>query len=120
MINILSCFTTNQTQLVTDISSFVFIIKLKETYSTDAMHTVLTEGTYYACVVAYNRALEPSKRVCSDGVTVTSAVPRVREVVVSGSYVRGGLITDKRKNSFWVLEQNRYRKLVKNPTSDCM
>lgn len=71
-------------------------------------------------MVAYNRALEPSKPVCSDGVTVTSVVPKVREVAISGAYVKGGLVTDTHKNLFWVLEKSRYRKLVKNPTPDCM
>jgi hypothetical protein len=98
----------------------IFSLKLlNETYSTEAIHKVTAEGTYYACVVAYNRALEPSKPLCSDGVTVTSVVPKVREVVISGAYVKGGLLTDTHRNLFWVIEKNRYRKLVKNPTQDC-
>jgi hypothetical protein len=92
---------------------------LNETYSTEAIHKVTSEGTYYACVVAYNRALEPSKPVCSDGVTVTSAVPKVREVVISRAYVQGGLVTDIHRNIFWVLEKRRFRKLVRHPTPDC-
>lgn len=99
---------------------FTFQFQLNETYSTDATHKVSSEGTYYACVVAYNRALEPSQPVCSDGVTVTSAIPKVKEVAISSAFVKGGLITDNGKSSFWVLEQNRYRKLVKNPTPACL
>lgn len=98
----------------------LFAFKLIETYSTDVIHTVKSEGTFYACVVAYNRALEPSKPVCSDGVSVTSNIPKVKEVAISGAFVKGGLITDITKSSFWVLDQNRYRTLIKNPTPDCL
>lgn len=86
----------------------------------DAVHEVSSEGTYYACVVAYNRALEPSKPVCSDGVTVTTAIPKVREVSISGAFVKGGLVTDTSKSSIWVLEDTRVRKLIDNPTKHCM
>lgn len=86
----------------------------------DAVHEVSSEGTYYACVVAYNRALEPSKPVCSDGVTVTTAIPKVREVAISGAFVKGGLVTDTSKSSIWVLEDTRVRKLIDNPTKHCV
>ncbi|XP_062576068.1 uncharacterized protein LOC134237945 [Saccostrea cucullata] len=93
---------------------------LKETYATYATHTVSTEGTYYICVVAYNRALEPSKPVCSDGVTVTTAVPSVSEVDITNAYVREGLVTDIRKTTYWIVNKNRQRRLVANPTEDCL
>lgn len=64
--------------------------------------------------------MEPSKPVCSDGVTVTSEIPKVREVTISGAYVKGGLVTDQYKSSIWVLEDNRIRKLIENPTKDCV
>lgn len=99
---------------------FLFLIKLNETYSTDAVFVVPSEGTYYACVVAYNRALEPSKPVCSDGVTVTSAIPKVKEVAISGAYIKGGIVTDRSKSSFWILQDDRFRKLVENPTRGCL
>lgn len=86
----------------------------------DAVHEVSSEGTYYACVVAYNRALEPSKPVCSDGVTVTTAIPKVREVAISGAFLKGGLVTDSSKSSIWVLEDTRGRKLIDNPTKHCV
>lgn len=85
-----------------------------------AVHEVSSEGTYYACVVAYNRALEPSKPVCSDGVTVTTAIPKVKEVAISGAFVKGGLVTDAFKSSVWVLEDTRVRKLINNPTKNCV
>lgn len=103
------------------ISSFLkFTLQLNETYSVGAVHEVSSEGTYYACVVAYNRALEPSKPVCSDGVTVTTAIPKVKEVAISGAFVKGGLVTDAFKSSVWVLEDTRVRKLIDNPTKNCV
>lgn len=95
-------------------------MKIKETYSTEVVHTVKSEGTYYACVVAYNRALEASKPVCSDGVMITTAVPGVDQVAISGAFVKGGLITNTEKSLIWLLEDNRYRKFIKNPSSDCV
>ncbi|XP_061181031.1 uncharacterized protein LOC133189645 [Saccostrea echinata] len=88
-----------------------------ETYSMHATHTVTTEGQYYICVVAYNRALEPSEPVCSDGVMVTTAVPSVQEVNIEGATVTGGLVTDSK--DFWIVTSNRFRRLIKDPTPDC-
>ncbi|XP_055997828.1 uncharacterized protein LOC125647098 [Ostrea edulis] len=90
-----------------------------ETYSMHATHTVTTEGQYYICVVAYNRALEPSEPVCSDGVTVTTTKPSVQEVNIEGASITGGLVTDKTKTNFWIVTSNRFRRLIKDPTSDC-
>lgn len=97
-----------------------FTLQLNETYSVGAVHEVSSEGTYYVCVVAYNRALEPSKPVCSDGVTVRTAIPKVKEVAISGAFIKGGLVTDAFKSSVWVLEDTRVRKLIDNPTKNCV
>jgi hypothetical protein len=81
---------------------------------------VSSEGTYFACVVAYNRALEPSKPVCSDGVTVTTAVPSVQEVNIEGATVTGGLVTDDNSSNFWIVTSNRFRRLIRKATAECM
>ncbi|XP_061176007.1 uncharacterized protein LOC133184958 [Saccostrea echinata] len=93
---------------------------LKETYATDATHAVTTEGKYYVCVVAFNRALEPSKPVCSDGVTITAVVPAVSEVDITNAHVRESLVTDIRKTTYWVISRNRHRRLIASPTNDCV
>lgn len=85
-----------------------------------ATHTVTSEGTYYICVVAYNRALEPSEPVCSDGVTVTTVVPSVQEVDIEGATVIGGLVTDENKSNVWIVTKNKYRRLIRNVTADCL
>nr|XP_034314147.1 uncharacterized protein LOC105348718 isoform X1 [Crassostrea gigas] len=94
--------------------------QIVETYSLHATHTVTTEGQYYICVVAYNRALEPSEPVCSDGVTVTTAVPSVKEVNIEGATTTGGLVTDTTNSNYWIVTSNRFRRLIKDPTSDCI
>ncbi|CAG2222618.1 unnamed protein product [Mytilus edulis] len=74
-----------------------------ETYNTFGSHTVIGDGTYYFTVVAYNRALDPSEPVCSDGVTIDSSVPRVKEVVVKDAVITGGLVTDVNQTSYYIL-----------------
>ena len=100
--------------------TFFILFKVKETYSLHATHIVTSEGTYYACVVAYNRALEPSEPVCSDGVTVTTSVPSVSEVDISSAHVREGLVTDTERTYYWLVGSNRHRRLIENPTTDCV
>ncbi|KAK3101903.1 hypothetical protein FSP39_007221, partial [Pinctada imbricata] len=93
---------------------------LTETYSLHATHTVTTEGKYFITVVAYNRALEPSDPVCSDGVTVDTTVPAVEEVTIEGARIKGGLITDSSSSAYYVVGENRVRRLIPNPTSECI
>ncbi|XP_052067298.1 uncharacterized protein LOC127706680 [Mytilus californianus] len=91
-----------------------------ETYNTFGSHTVSGDGTYYFTVVAYNRALDPSEPVCSDGVTIDSSVPGVKEVVVKDAVITGGLVTDVNQTSYYILGSDRIRRLIPNPTVDCV
>ncbi|XP_078334035.1 uncharacterized protein LOC111124258 [Crassostrea virginica] len=90
-----------------------------ETYSLHASHTVITVGQYFICVVAYNRALEASEPVCSDGVTVTTAVPAVQEVTIEGARITGGLVTDSSRSNYWIVTDNRLRRMIVDPTTEC-
>ncbi|XP_035696852.1 uncharacterized protein LOC118430249 [Branchiostoma floridae] len=65
-------------------------------------------GTYYCTVVAFNRALEPSEPVCSDGVTVDTTPPVLREVVVDNAHYKPGLLQDGEGN-VWMVDRNGYR-----------
>ncbi|KAI8487523.1 hypothetical protein Bbelb_347570 [Branchiostoma belcheri] len=65
-------------------------------------------GTYYSTVVAFNRALEPSEPVCSDGVTVDSTPPLLREVVVDSAHFKPGLLRDGEVN-VWMVGRDGYR-----------
>ncbi|VDI20686.1 Hypothetical predicted protein [Mytilus galloprovincialis] len=91
-----------------------------ETYNTFGTHTVSGDGTYYFTVVAYNRALDPSEPVCSDGVTIDSSVPGVKEVVVKDSLITGGLAKDPDNVDYYILGPDRVRRLIPNPTADCI
>ena len=115
------CYLINSfNRILSLISCNLHLTKVKETYSLHATHTVASEGTYYACVVAFNRALEPSEPVCSDGVTVTTYVPSVSEVDISSAHVREGLVTDAGRTNYWVVGTNRHRRLIENSTTDCV
>lgn len=101
-------------------SQSCFPLKVIETYNTFGSHTATADGTYYFTVVAYNRALDPSDPVCSDGVTIDSSVPGVKEVVVKDSLITGGLVTDTTQTNYYILGSDRVRRLIPNPTSDCV
>lgn len=96
------------------------LFQIIETYNTFGSHTVNGDGTYYFTVVAYNRALDPSEPVCSDGVTIDSSVPGVKEVVVTDSIITGGLVKDQDTLKYYIIGPERIRRLIPNPTADCM
>ncbi|XP_071123173.1 uncharacterized protein [Mytilus edulis] len=89
-----------------------------ETYDTFASDTFTSEGTYYFTVIAYNRALEPSDPVCSDGVTIDTSVPSIEQVTVENAIIMEGLIKDTSK--YYILGSDRNRRLISNPTTECI
>ena len=91
-----------------------------ETYNLDATFTAPSEGTYYATVVAYNRALEPSDPICSDGVIIDSTTPSIKEVTIERARIEGGLITDSTNTDYYVVGEDRIRRTIMNPTADCV
>jgi hypothetical protein len=95
-------------------------LQIVETYNKFASHTASGNGTYYFTVVAYNRALDPSVPVCSDGVTIDSSVPAVKEIVVKDSLITGGLVTDTTQTNYYILGSDRVRRLIPNPTAACV
>lgn len=82
----------------------LFNFKFIEIYFIDVIYIVKLEGMFYVCVVVYNRVLELLKLVCFDGVIVILNVLKVKEVVIFGVFVKGGLIIDIMKLLFWVLD----------------
>jgi len=97
----------------------LLFFKIVETTSRHATETVTSEGKYYITVVAFNRALEPSVPVCSDGVTVDTSTPSVKEVMLENVRIRGGLVTNSGKTNVWVLGNDRIRRQVDNVTAEC-
>lgn len=93
-------------------------MKLVETYETSGSYTAPRSGTYYFTVVAYNRALDASDPVCSDGVTIDTTVPQIKEVTVENAFIQGGLVADN--SSYWILSSDRTRRRISSPTAECM
>ncbi|XP_071088930.1 uncharacterized protein [Haliotis cracherodii] len=92
--------------------------KVTETYSTSASWTAPSVGKYHVTVVAYNRALEASDPVCSDGVTVDTTPPSVSEVAVRDSRVVEGLVKSS-DNDVWFIDAHRRRTLLVTPDNSC-
>ncbi|XP_070570802.1 uncharacterized protein [Ptychodera flava] len=88
------------------------------TTSTHASWTAPGPGTYHCTVVAFNRALEPSKPVCSDGVTIDTTPPTIREVNIEDVRVKPGLLKDS-DGAVWMVDKIAFRHLVVNFTEDC-
>ncbi|XP_046561789.1 uncharacterized protein LOC124270793 [Haliotis rubra] len=92
--------------------------EVTETYSTSASWTAPSVGKYHVTVVAFNRALEASDPVCSDGVTVDTTPPSVSEVAVRDSRVMEGLVKSS-DNTVWFIDAHRRRTRVVNPDGSC-
>ncbi|XP_070571537.1 uncharacterized protein [Ptychodera flava] len=62
--------------------------------------------------------MDPSKPVCSDGVTVDDTEPTLREVFIDDVFVTPSLVKDA-NGAVWFINENRYRQLVQNPSDHC-
>ena len=94
-------------------------MQLKETYETAASFEAGDEDTYYITVAAYNRALDPSDPVCSDGVTIDTMMPIVSEVVIEGAITQEDLLKDS-SNNVWYLSRRRIIQKLENADSSCL
>ncbi|XP_072034094.1 uncharacterized protein [Amphiura filiformis] len=66
-------------------------------------------GRYYISVIAYNRALEPSGVVCSDGVTIDNTPPEVTSIDIKNARVHPGLVKDIATDEVWLVRNDRQR-----------
>ncbi|XP_067684738.1 uncharacterized protein [Haliotis asinina] len=94
------------------------IINVTETYSTRAAWSAPTPGKYHVTVVAYNRALEVSDPVCSDGVTVDVTPPAVGQIAVESCNIAPGLVTTS-AGTVWYIDNQRRRSQVTAPDTQC-
>ena len=76
-----------------------------ETYDTFASFDAANEGTFYTSVVAINRANDASDVVCSDGVTISTAIPSVKDVVVKDIKTVPRLLEDN-ISQVWLLDES--------------
>ncbi|CAC5375018.1 unnamed protein product [Mytilus coruscus] len=88
-----------------------------ETYDTVASYDATEEGLYHITVIAMNSANDASNAVCSDGVSITSEKPGVKNVVLDGARTAPRLVTDA-GNTIWLIGENLSRSLI-NDTSLC-
>ncbi|XP_067682774.1 uncharacterized protein [Haliotis asinina] len=88
-----------------------------ETSSTHASWTAPSEGKFYITVVAFNRALEPSLPVCSDGVTVDQTPPSLVQIAVLNSRTTEGLVTNGVE--VWLVTADRRRSQIEDPDTTC-
>ena len=89
------------------------------TYDISAEFTAQKPGKYFLTVMAYNHALDHSKPVCSDGVTIDDLPAIVSEVVMHDAVTANGLIKSVLNDTVYVLNRNRELEKVANPTKYC-
>ncbi|VDI32878.1 Hypothetical predicted protein, partial [Mytilus galloprovincialis] len=82
--------------------------KKQVTYNTYATYNATSEGIYFISVTAVNRASESSKVVCSDGVTVTTTIPFIKDFVFGDIKAKGQLLKDH-NDTWWLLDSNLIR-----------
>ena len=95
---------------------------IKRTVSESAtMANPVSPGKYYVTVVAYNRALERSDPVCSDGVFIDQTEPGITSIEIERVRVRAGLVEDRQSGEMWFIGNDRRRCKVGPATSfSCM
>jgi hypothetical protein len=76
-------------------------------------------GKYYLTVMAYNHALDHSKPVCSDGVTIDDTPAVVSDIVIQNAVTTEGLVKSITDDTVYILYRNRELVQVENPSEIC-
>ncbi|XP_022103295.1 uncharacterized protein LOC110986023 [Acanthaster planci] len=92
--------------------------EMTRTTSTHASWTAPSPGRYYVTVIAYNRALEPSEVVCSDGVVIDGSPPELSQIVIGYVRMWPGLAKDAEGRTWYIDERRRKTELF-NASSGC-
>ncbi|XP_078682399.1 uncharacterized protein LOC144916875 [Branchiostoma floridae x Branchiostoma belcheri] len=69
--------------------------QVANTTSTHAEWEATHPGLYHCTVIAFNRALEPSEPVCSDGVTIDVTPPVIADLAVDNLHYTPGVVRGK-------------------------
>ncbi|XP_078682420.1 uncharacterized protein LOC144916894 [Branchiostoma floridae x Branchiostoma belcheri] len=69
--------------------------QVANTTSTNAVWEATHPGLYHCTVIAFNRALEPSEPVCSDGVTIDVTPPVIADLSVDNLHYTPGVVRGK-------------------------
>ncbi|CAC5390406.1 unnamed protein product [Mytilus coruscus] len=78
------------------------------TYNTSASYNASSDGIFFISVTAVNKAAESSKVVCSDGVTVTTTIPFIKDFVFEDMKARNQILKDH-NDTWWLLDSNLIR-----------
>ncbi|XP_038050780.1 uncharacterized protein LOC119723938 isoform X2 [Patiria miniata] len=92
--------------------------EMTRTTSTHASWTAPSPGQYYVTVIAYNRALEPSEAVCSDGVVIDTSPPELTQIAIGYARMWPGLAKDA-EGRVWFIDEHRRKMELMNASSDC-
>ncbi|XP_022102003.1 uncharacterized protein LOC110985345 [Acanthaster planci] len=92
--------------------------RMTRTTSTHASWTAPSPGLYYVTVIAYNRALEPSEPVCSDGVVIDTSPPELSQIALGYARMWPGLAKDA-EGRVWFINEHRRKTEVLNASSGC-
>lgn len=68
---------------MTSLQNFTGYIQYKNTTFTSTQFEVQAQGKYFVTVLAFNRAMEPSSAICSDGFTKSDSSPKITNVTLS-------------------------------------
>lgn len=87
-----------------------FVLKFQKqfTNNTSACFNASSEGIYFISVIAVNKAAESSKVVCSDGVTVTTTIPFIKDFVFKDLKARNQILKDH-NDTLWLLDSTLIR-----------
>ncbi|XP_022107048.1 uncharacterized protein LOC110988105 [Acanthaster planci] len=92
--------------------------EMTRTTATKASWTAPSPGRYYVTVIAYNRALEPSEAICSDGVVIDMSPPELSEITIGYARMWPGLAKDAEGRTWFIDEHRRKTELI-NASSGC-
>ncbi|XP_076086955.1 uncharacterized protein LOC143057529 [Mytilus galloprovincialis] len=91
---------------------------INDTVNTFATYDAPSPGTYYITVVAYNKAFHMSKPVCSDGVTITTTIPSVKNVIIMNARTKPRIVRETDGHE-WYIDETLQRHYLENSTSKC-
>ena len=91
---------------------------MTRTTSTHASWTSPSPGLYYVTIIAYNRALEPSDPVCSDGVMIDTSPPELSKISIGNARMWPGVARDDEGRVWFIDDQRRKAELV-NVSNEC-
>ncbi|XP_078682372.1 uncharacterized protein LOC144916849 [Branchiostoma floridae x Branchiostoma belcheri] len=92
--------------------------QVANTTSTHAEWEATHPGLYHCTVIAFNRALEPSEPVCSDGVTIDVTPPVIADLSVDNLHYTPGVVRGK-DGEVWLVDSSGLRHPINEPSATC-